>query len=115
MRTRSDADAVSPRVTSAVWPVVWSNQKAVRIVASTVPVDGATDVTLTASVVVTFSEEMNATTVSYQCNPNPGGWNVVWSSGNTVATYTHTSFADSTQCHRAARGRLGGAAGRRAE
>jgi ribosomal protein S6E (S10) len=62
-----------------------------------VPADGATGVALTSDVVVTFSEAMNTGSVTYSCTPDPTGWSVVWSVGNTVATYSHTNdFVENT-------------------
>jgi len=67
-------------------------------ITTTTPADGATDVSTTANVVVNFSEAMNTSTVTYNSTPNPGGWSVVWSNGNTRATYSHSNaFADSTE------------------
>jgi parallel beta-helix repeat protein len=62
----------------------------------TSPMDGATDVLVTADVVVTFNESMNTSSVNYTCTPDPGGWSVVWSAGNTTATYSHNNFASTT-------------------
>ncbi len=63
-----------------------------------VPLDTATSIAVTADVVVTFDEPMNTGTVTYTSVPNPvGGYTVVWTVGNTVATYSHaTDFAPST-------------------
>jgi uncharacterized membrane protein/bacillopeptidase F (M6 metalloprotease family) len=58
----------------------------------TSPIDGATGVAYNADIVVTFSEAMNTASVTYSCLPNPGGaWNVVWSAGDTVATFSHVN------------------------
>jgi hypothetical protein len=62
----------------------------------TSPTNGTIDVPVTINVIVTFSEEMNTSSVTYNCTPNPGGWSVVWSGGNTVATYSHDDFASET-------------------
>jgi hypothetical protein len=61
----------------------------------TSPVNAATGVLTTASVVITFSEAINPASFTYTSTPNPGGWAVVWSGGN-VATLTHTAFAGGT-------------------
>jgi hypothetical protein len=61
----------------------------------TSPVNAATGVLTTASVVITFSEAINTASFTYTSTPNPGGWAVVWSGGN-VATLTHTAFAGGT-------------------
>jgi ribosomal protein S6E (S10) len=63
---------------------------------STVPSNGSVNILVNADIVVTFSEEMNNSTVTYSCTPDPGGWGVVWSIGNTVATYSHNNFASET-------------------
>ncbi|UCE38945.1 MAG: Ig-like domain-containing protein, partial [Thermoplasmata archaeon] len=62
----------------------------------TSPVNGSIDVLITADIVVTFSEEMNTSSVTYNCTPDPSGWNVVWSGGNTTATYSHNDFDSET-------------------
>ena len=58
-------------------------------ITNTIPVNGETDIALTDDIVVTFSQAMNTTSVTYSCTPNPGGWSVVWSANNTVATFSH--------------------------
>jgi hypothetical protein len=66
-------------------------------IANTVPANGATLVAVAATVVVTFSEAMNTGTVTYTCVPAVAVWSVVWSGGNTIATYSHTNpYAYST-------------------
>ena len=62
----------------------------------TSPSDGSASVALNANIIVTFSEEMDNTTVTYTCTPDPGGWTVSWSGGNTVATYSHSLFSEKT-------------------
>ncbi|MBU4591328.1 MAG: Ig-like domain-containing protein [Candidatus Thermoplasmatota archaeon] len=59
------------------------------IITNTVPANGAMNVALASTVVVTFSEAMNTGSVTYTCTPDPTGWSVVWSAGNTAATYTY--------------------------
>jgi membrane-bound inhibitor of C-type lysozyme len=59
---------------------------------STFPEDGSTNVAMTANVVVGFSEKMDTSTVTYICEPNPAGWEVVWSAGDTIATFMHDPF-----------------------
>ena len=62
-------------------------------IVSTVPADGATDVVLSANVVVTFSEAMNTASVTVTGFTFDGS---AWS-GNTVLTLTHTTpFAQCT-------------------
>jgi len=63
---------------------------------STSPKHNSIDIALNATIVVTFSEPMNITTVIFTCSPDPGGWSVFWSSMNSVATYTHIDFGSLT-------------------
>jgi len=56
------------------------------------PVNGATNVSMTQEVVVTFSEQMNTSSVNYTLSPDPGGKNAVWSNGDKVLTISHNSF-----------------------
>ncbi|MFO7618280.1 MAG: ABC transporter substrate-binding protein [Thermoplasmata archaeon] len=59
---------------------------------NTAPGDGIVDVDINSDIVVTFNKPMNTSSVTYFCTPDPGGWSVEWSVGNTVATYTHNAF-----------------------
>ncbi len=63
---------------------------------ATSPSNGSINVALNANIIVTFNEAMDNITVTHICNPNPGGWIVTWSGGNTVATYSHNSFSEKT-------------------
>ena len=65
-------------------------------VLGTDPADGAVDVALTATVVITFSEAMNTTTLSLTATPDPGGWSASWGVSDTVVLLTHDPFAYST-------------------
>ncbi|MCK4266655.1 MAG: Ig-like domain-containing protein, partial [Thermoplasmata archaeon] len=58
----------------------------------TSPADGETDLLFNTNVSVTFSEAMDTGSVTYTCSPDPGGWSVAWSSGNTIATFSHNDF-----------------------
>ena len=69
---------------------------AAPVILSTSPASGAVSVASTANIVVTFSEPMNTGTVVKTSLPVSSGWSVVWSVGNTVATYSHTNFAYNT-------------------
>jgi hypothetical protein len=51
------------------------------------------NVALTAPVVITFSEAINASTFAYNATPDPGGWSASWSGGDTVVTLLHNPFA----------------------
>ncbi|UCE38603.1 MAG: tandem-95 repeat protein [Thermoplasmata archaeon] len=65
-------------------------------ITSTTPSNGTIDVLITTNIVVTFSEEMNTSSVTFTCTPDPNGWSIVWSGGNTIATYSHNPFASTT-------------------
>jgi hypothetical protein len=60
------------------------------------PTNGSNNVPTSQSIVITFSEAMNTSSLTYNVNPNPGGLSVAWSGGNTVATISHTAFNTST-------------------
>jgi parallel beta-helix repeat protein len=66
------------------------------VITATSPKDQTFGVHTDAEVKITFSEEMNNATVSYVCNPNPGGWSVTWNQGNTEATFSHNLFNQNT-------------------
>lgn len=55
---------------------------------STEPADGASGVPITASLVVTFSEPMDTSSLSYDVVPDPGDWTVTWGISNTVLVLT---------------------------
>lgn len=59
---------------------------------SSFPEEGSTNVAIAANVVVGFSERMDTLTVTFICEPNPSGWEVVWSAGDTIATFMHDPF-----------------------
>ncbi|MDD4308492.1 MAG: Ig-like domain-containing protein [Thermoplasmata archaeon] len=66
---------------------------------STTPANAATGVTITQSVIITFSETINTGSLAYSSAPNPGGWSATWSTvtyTNDRVTLTHTSFVYST-------------------
>jgi nitrous oxidase accessory protein NosD len=65
-------------------------------ITATMPVNGAIGITLNDNIIVTFSEPMDTSTVAFTCSPNPGGWSVLWSAFNTIATYTHDLFTSYT-------------------
>jgi uncharacterized repeat protein (TIGR01451 family) len=65
-------------------------------VVATGPADGAVDVPITASVVVTFSEAMSTTSLSLTAVPDPGGWDATWSAGDTVVILAHAPFTYGT-------------------
>lgn len=63
---------------------------------STTPADGATGVTPPTDIQVTFSEEMDISTVQLTSDPNPGNWVPTWSNNNSTVTYDHTNFTTNT-------------------
>jgi hypothetical protein len=61
-------------------------------VVKTSPADGATGVPITATLVITFSEPMIASTLLYTVTPDPQDWSVTWSSDDTMAMLGHNSW-----------------------
>lgn len=57
---------------------------------STIPPDAAVDILITQDIVITFSEQMNPTTFSWNIMPDPGSWTETWSAGDTVITLSHS-------------------------
>jgi hypothetical protein len=55
---------------------------------STEPVDGASGVPITSSLVITFSQAMNTNSLSYDVMPDPGNWSVTWGNSNTMLILT---------------------------
>jgi hypothetical protein len=60
------------------------------------PSDGVESVALVASVVITFSELIDAGTLEYTITPDPGGWMATWSDGDSVVTLSHDGFDSGT-------------------
>jgi membrane-bound inhibitor of C-type lysozyme len=65
-------------------------------ITATTPPNGSSNILLNQDVIITFSEPMDNNTVTYTCLPDPGGWSVVWNSGNTVAIFSHNPFIETT-------------------
>jgi ELWxxDGT repeat protein len=65
-------------------------------VITTAPLSGTTGVSVTASLVITFSEAIDASTFTYAVAPDPSGWATAWGDGETVVTLNHNPFAYST-------------------
>jgi uncharacterized repeat protein (TIGR01451 family) len=63
------------------------------MITATAPINRATDVHVTAPVIITFSEEINTGTFSYTIQPDPGGWAAIWGDAGIVVTLTHDLFA----------------------
>jgi len=89
--------AGNPMVTIGSGTVV-ETDGAPPVILSTNPVDAAASVFVNQNLIVTFSEAMSTGTVTQAqtAGPDPGGWAVAWSAGNTVATYSHNLFAYGT-------------------
>jgi parallel beta-helix repeat protein len=92
-------DLVNYNLMAGTIPNPWSFQIADVVspkILSTSPSNCTENVMQTANVVVKFNEEMNTSSISFICNPNPSNWSVIWSSGNTIATFTHNPFDSMT-------------------
>ncbi len=63
--------------------IVWTN-----------PMDGELDVPLNASIFVKFSKEMNTSSVIIIATPDPLGWGLVWSEGNTLLEVLHNPWPE---------------------
>lgn len=69
------------------------------MILATTPGSSATGVAPAQSVVVTFSESISTTTFMFTCTPDPGGWDIAWSSidyENDRVTLAHAGFSYST-------------------
>ena len=79
---------------TSAYTVTWSftvNTQSPEIVA-VAPANGASEVEITAPMVVTFSQPIEASTFALTSSPDPGGWSVSWDGGEMAATVTHTPF-----------------------
>jgi hypothetical protein len=77
-------------------PFVFVTEGFPPYILSTSPFHQETGVAATAPIVVTWSEPMNTTSVTYQMNmgTDPGGWSNAWSAGDTVLTISHNPFLE---------------------
>ncbi|UCE38704.1 MAG: Ig-like domain-containing protein, partial [Thermoplasmata archaeon] len=66
------------------------------VITSTTPVDGSQNVSVSVSIVVNFSEEIDISSVTYTCSPDPLGWSVVWTNNDKTATFSHNIFTEKT-------------------
>ncbi len=64
---------------------------------STLPIDNSINIEISESIIVTFSEAMNPSSVTFTCSPDPGGWDPVWDASGVRVTYDHNDFDDGTQ------------------
>jgi hypothetical protein len=60
------------------------------------PADGATDVPLDQTIVLTFSKAIDTSTLDYTLEPAVGGLSESWSNGDTVLTLSHDPFTVAT-------------------
>ncbi len=60
------------------------------------PANGAAGVTVTAPVVITFSEAISAATFAYTVSPDPGSWSAAWNGEGTRVTLSHNPFSYNT-------------------
>jgi len=60
------------------------------------PCDGELDVPLDHPITIAFSDPMNPATFVYASYPDPGGWMVTWTNGDTVVVLDHDDFEEST-------------------
>jgi parallel beta-helix repeat protein len=61
-------------------------------ITSTTPVNNDVNVGIDTNIVILFNEAIDPSSLNYTCSPDPGGWSVSWSSGNTVAAFSHNPF-----------------------
>jgi len=57
----------------------------------------ASAVPLDAGLVITFSEAISTSTLSYAVTPDPGGWNATWDSQHRQVTLTHLPWTPATR------------------
>ncbi|MFQ6107197.1 MAG: Ig-like domain-containing protein [Thermoplasmata archaeon] len=100
LRQLSGGDVMTPGGGYWVWvdlPQVWEVSNAPSqppYIVWTDPADGATGVPLNASIFVKFSKEMNTSSVIIVTSPDPGGFGLVWSEGNTLLEVLHNPWPE---------------------
>lgn len=62
-----------------------------------IPDDNALDVDIDEDVIITFDEEMDESSLTYTCSPDPCNWNAVWNTAGDMVTLNHDDFDDETQ------------------
>jgi hypothetical protein len=60
------------------------------------PANDASNVPVTASLIITFSESISKPSFVYTVQPNPEGWGKSWNESSKVVTLTHKAFASGT-------------------
>lgn len=65
----------------------------------TTPIHNEEDIEPSQDIVVTFSEEMDTSTVEFSCSPDPGGWeeDPDWNDDETQVTFEHDDFDGDTE------------------
>jgi parallel beta-helix repeat protein len=65
-------------------------------ITSTSPFYDEENVSTTANIVVDFNEEIDLTSITYTCIPDPLGWSIAWTNNNKTATFSHNEFTERT-------------------
>jgi len=68
------------------------------VLTATEPYDGESDVPVDFRVLLAFDVEMDPdpSLLQFTCTPDPGGWDVEWTTYNRIALLTHDNFAFTT-------------------
>ena len=77
-------------------PVVVTVDTVVPVVSAISPADATTDVGAAASLIITFTEQIDPASLHLTVMPDPGGWQFSWNAAATVVTASHYPFAGST-------------------
>ena len=56
------------------------------------PPNEVNNITINANVVVYFTHKTVPSSLTYTCNPDPGGWEESWNENYTIVTLTHNDF-----------------------
>jgi serine protease len=80
-------------------PFDFTTQPQAPVLVETDPEDGETNVPIEHDVVLTFDRAMDTDpgTLTFDCDPDPGGWSRSWSDGDTVLTLSHDDFTEDTE------------------
>ncbi len=68
-------------------------------ITGTNPANNSVNVNISQQIIISFSEFMNQSTVTYTCEPDPGGWTASWSASTPTLTLYHAHF-DYNQAYR---------------
>jgi len=80
----------------SLWSALVETDTLAPTVVKIFPADQTTDITLNASIIVTFSEPISQTSLSLTLLPDPGGLATTWNDAGTVVTASHADFAEDT-------------------